>query len=263
MNIKSLTLAGVCAAALVAAPLSVRAQTSAPTKAAPAANASGNARDSRPVEAVLNDLTRDTQISVIADSSVAPQVIFAPSETVTADTLEPALTNITRRLARGTQWVKLMLPELPSKRAYKGDDVADYALAQARLFGNVGAPPPAGKVEIMGQKVTNAEAAPVVSALNLKPVYVIINPSARASGAGMPAGNWGKMTPDQQKSYAMQQAQAFKNMSPAQRTEMMQQQRAVMGAVFQGMSSDERRQMFQQMRGGGDWGNRGGGGRGK
>ena len=256
---------GLCAAALAVLPFSARAQTPAAAPAAPAAKP--NARASQPVEVLLKDMSKDTSITVVADSSVAPIVVSLPAETVasvTPDTLEASLTNITRRLPAGTQWVKLMLPELPGSRTYKGDDVADYALAQARLFGNIGAPPPPGRVEIMGQKIGTSEAAPVLSALNLKPVYVVINAAARASGAAMPSGNWSKLTPDQQKSYAMKQAEAIKNMSPAQRTEMMQQQRAVMGAYFQSMSPDERRQMFQSM-GGGNRGNRGnrGGGNGK
>lgn len=250
--------AGLSAAAVLmagaTAPHAARAQ-NAP--AAPPASRAG-----RPLETILADISSATQITVVADSSVAQRPVLAPPDAATPATLETQLTGLTRRLGLGTQWVKLMLPQLPGTRTYKGDDVAEYALAQAKLFGNIGAQTAPGVIEILGQKVNADQATPVVSTLNLKPVYVLINPAAHTPGTVTPAANWGKMSPAEQKSYTDQQVAALKNMSPAQRTEMMQQQGAIMRSYFQSMSPEERQQMFQGMRGGmGGGGPMGSGGR--
>ena len=247
---------GLCAAVLSSgffAP-EARAQASAPP---PAADATARTA-ARPVSTVVGEIAQATQMTVLADKSVASKNVTVSTQAVSAATLENELTLLVRRIGPGTQWVKLMLPQQAGGRVYKGDDVADYALAQAKLFGNVGAATSPGVVEIMGQKVSDAQATPVVSTLNLKPVYVVINPSARAAANTVgPAANWSQMSREEQQAYTAQQVAALKNMTPEQRTQMMQQQGQVMRSYFQSMSPQERQQMFQGM--GRNGGNNGGG----
>ena len=113
-------------------------------------------------------------------------------------------------------------------------------IAQAKLFGSAGAAAPPGTIEIMGQRVPTDKAQSVITALNLKPVYLISNPLLKTA-----AQNWAKLTPDQQKQYASQQAQQILNMDPAQQAQMFQQQMAVMGSMMQQMTPEQRQAMMQ------------------
>jgi hypothetical protein len=229
-----------------------------------AANASSRTRQ-RPLGSVISSLSRSTGISIVADTPLTGLNVPAPSGEVAASDLEAQLTTITKALPSGALWAKLYLPAAASSRGYNGDALASYALAQARLFGNVGAPTTPGTIEVMGQKVSADKADSVVAALNLKPVYVILNPVQRNNGTNQAnavtpanAANWAAMNPQQRQQYAQQQAQNILNMDPQSRQQamqsMMEQQRAVMQALMQSMTPEQRQQMFQGMRPNGRFG---------
>ena len=166
-----------------------------------------------------------------------------------------------KALPAGTTWAKVYLPN-PTGRRLDADAVSDYVFAQARLFGGVGAAGPAGTVEIMGQKVPQEKAAPVIDALSLKPIYLITNPGAKtakatlASTGGDP--NWGTLSPEERQQAARQQAQMLLNLDPASRQAFLQQQQDVMRALFQQMTPEQLQQYRQSL---GSNGRRPGGGR--
>lgn len=203
-------------------------------------------------------------MAVLADSTVAESLVPLPTEATTTANFEAQIDALVKALPKGATWGKLYLPVPKNGRAYNADAVAAYAVAQAGLFGSVGGDTAPGTLEILGQKVAVDRADPLVSTLNLKPVYLITNPSARAAGANasLTAGlqQWNAMTQEQQQNYAKQQAQQLLSMDPQSRGQMMQQQMSVMRSMMEQMTPEQRQQMFQNMpRGGGGFGGPGGG----
>ena len=170
--------------------------------------------------------------------------------------------DLVKGMPSGTVWAKLYLP-LPRGGKFDGDAVADLALAQAKIYGNVGGSTPDGTIEVIGQKVSGQNADALISTLNLKTVYVLTNPKLRAApaDAAPTSGNWATLTPEQQQKAAQEQAQRLINMDPTTRAQYFQQQAAVMGAMMQMIPPDQRQQFFQSM-GMGRGGMGGGGGRG-
>lgn len=202
----------------------------------------------RGIEAILRNLSRGSGLTVLADSSLAETQAAPPREETTAQNLEAQLTQLVRGLPAGTVWTKVMLPA--TTRNYRGDDVVDYIAAQTKLLGKkVGSDP--SVIEVLGQKLP--QETPVVGALNLKPVYVIYNPTARARAA---AGTEG--TADVNK-----MLQSFMNMDPNTRQQMMRGMMQQFGSMMQNMSPEQRMEFMRSMRGafpGGPGGGPGGGG---
>ena len=220
---------------------------------APAAPASQNAPvRKRTASDVAAALTRGAGGAfVVTDSTVGPLPAALPGEETTPANVEKQIESLVAALPKGTTWAKLYLPAPAStRRGFNGDDVAAYATAQSRLVGPVGAAPPAGMVEIMGQKVPTDKAQDFIAGLNLKPVYLITNPrAATPSGFGltMDASKWAAMTPDQQKAFTAQQAQALAQMEPAARNQMMQQNMMIFGQFMQSATPEMRQSMLQGM----------------
>lgn len=254
-------LAAACAVVLTFAGGLMIAPARAQQDAPPAPTPSGTKAGMRPVADLVARLSQGAGVAIVADSTVREVRAPLPAEPTTAANFEQQIADIVAALPEGATWAKLFLPAPASGRNYNGDDVAAYALAQVKLFGPVGASTP-GTVEVMGRKVPEGKAAAYVADLNLKPVYLITNPrTTRATTAdGRPtADQWAAMTPDQRQAYAQREAQNMLRMSPVQRQQMMEQQRAVFGAMMSQMTPEQRAQMFG---GRGDRGDRGGPGRG-
>lgn len=202
-----------------------------------------------PLATVLTAVTRATGIDVVADRSVAGEQVTELSRKPTAETIDDTSAEVVRSLPQGTVWAKLYLPTPKGRRGFDGNAVADYALAQAKLFGNVGGSTPAGTIEVMGQKVSGEQANAVAATLNLKPVYVILHPNRRDSGGGF--GDWTKwagMTAEEKMQYAQQQAQQLINMDPNARMMYFEQMRATMGAVMQSLTPEQRGEFMRGMR---------------
>jgi hypothetical protein len=238
----------------------------------PAATSSSRAVK-RTVTSYTEKWAKDTGATILVDASTSKQMVTLPAtvEEATGETLEAGLTSLIKRLPPGTTWAKLYLP---AGRSLNADAVADYAVAQAHLFGGVGLPTPPGTIEVLGQKVSGDKAEGVSTALNLRTVYIVLNQNRSAGATGITAVNdWGNMTDEQKKDYAQKQAQALLAMDPKQQQQamasIMDQQRQVMQSLMQSMSPEQRQQFFQNMRqamggmfpggGGGGRGGRGGG----
>jgi hypothetical protein len=208
------------------------------------------ARNGKPLAQILAGINRTAGLIVVADSSLTDATAPALKAETTAQNIEDQLDLLIKSLPAGTLWAKLMLPAPPAGRTYRGDDIAEFALAQAKLFGSAGAVTP-GKVEVLGQKLAEEKAHPVVEALGLKPVYVLSNPATRSAKAT--GEDFSAMTDEQRQAWAQQQAQQILNMSPDQRQQYLQnfimQQGMVMGVVMRQLSPDDRRKMFEGIAG--------------
>ena len=209
-------------------------------------SASGARLVPRPLQNVVADMARASGVTIVADSSVATVSVVQPAEDTTEDSVATQLTAIVKTMPEGTTWAKVYLPG-DSVRRPNADAVSDYIFAQARLFGGVGAATAAGTVEIMGQKVPADKASSVISILGLKPVYLITNPRLRSNGAsaGLTPGaqsGWGQMTPDQRRQFAQQEAQDLMSMDPAAQQEFIQQQQAILRAMYAQMSPQQRQE---------------------
>jgi hypothetical protein len=158
--------AGV-AALLGAAAGPVAAQEPAPQPGAPSspvtapATAAPNARNEAPKRSLSDVLSRISQaagVTVVADSTLADEKVSLPAEPTTQANFEAQVSALVASLPKGATWGKLYLPA-PTGRGYKGDDLSEYALAQAKLFGRVG-DAPEGTVEVMGKAVPAARPSP-------------------------------------------------------------------------------------------------------
>ncbi|MFM7322653.1 MAG: hypothetical protein ACKO5K_14180 [Armatimonadota bacterium] len=213
-----------------------------------------NAPLPRPLESVLQRMSKDLGAAVMADSSLARAQASLPGSPTTKDNIEDQLDALVKELPKGTVWAKVMLPA-PKGKSYRPDDVLEFLLAQARLFGNVGVSKE-GMVEVLGQRFENAKAEPVVSTLGLRPVYLLANPSARA-GRSAETGDGDARTEGTVDSM-VQGMKSLMNMNPEQRGQAMQQLFRSMGEMMQSMSPEQRRDFFSGMMRGGGFGGPGG-----
>lgn len=240
-----------------------------PARAAPAggqevaAGAPRQSRQSRPprqpqlsLARALERISRQTGVLAVADSGVAYERVPAPalaagetpvaSETPAAAApgaptaqaeaaAEEQVRALVRALPPGTTWGKLYLPAPPPGRQWRGDDVAAFAFAQARLFGTAGAPSADGGIEILGRRVDRASAPAYVRGLGLRPVFLVSHPgratsraeALTAAGGGapwspLPEERWAALTREEREQYGRQQAAWIASLPPEQRDRMLE-----------------------------------------
>lgn len=189
---------------------------------------------------------------LVADSTVSSLPATLPSGSTTSDTVEAQLTALVKTLPAGTIWGKLYLPMPPNRKNYDANALADFALAQTRLFGPIGGSTPSGTIELLGQKLTGDKAQASLTALGLRPYYLISNPIAKSnSGFGLNAnpGQWQGMTPDQRKQYIDSQAQSLLSMDPATRNSLMQQNFMIFSSFMRQLPPDQQKDVFSGMMG--------------
>jgi len=208
----------------------------------------------RPLETVLQRMSKDLGASIMADTSLAKAQASLPSAPTSQENIEDQLDALVKELPKGTLWAKVMLPA-PKGRSYRPDDVLDFLLSQSRLFGTVGVSKE-GMVEVLGQRLDVSNAEPLVSTLGLRPVYLVANPTARANRSGDSADGEGRTegTVDQMVSGM----RSLMNMNPEQRGQAMQLLFRSMGEMMQSMSPEQRRDFFSGMMRGGGFGGPGG-----
>lgn len=211
---------------------------------APASGASSAKVPTRTVKEVLKRIEEGAGVGVriVADSTISSEKVPLPSEATTPENFEAQIAAVVDALPKGVAWAKMYLPEADA-RAYKGDDLADYALAQSKLFGKIGNAP-AGSVEVMGKVLPAEKAQAVVEALNLKPIHLLTNPVTRAAAAGDSA-TWAKMSDANKEAFAKKEAAKMIAMGPQNLANQFGQQAAVMGQMF-GMMTPEQRDQFRQ-----------------
>jgi hypothetical protein len=140
----------------------------------------------KPVRVVVELISKKAGILALADSTVAEERVPPPPEnaTITPDNIDAYLGAVVDALPEGATWAKLYLPPPPPGKKWTGDDVATYAMGQTRLYGNVGGGED-NSVEILSQKLTPAQAQPIIRGLDLRPVYLITR-----RGQGTFQGRW-------------------------------------------------------------------------
>jgi|GEM_PF-1909118 hypothetical protein len=201
-----------------------------------------NARQ-KTVGEIVRSISRAAGVDVVADSSVASRLAPAPTEPTTPQNYEQQVADLVKSLGSGATWAKLYLPTPAAGRGYNGDDVAAFALAQAKLFGRVG-DTPAGQVEILGQTLPAEQAAPHIAGLNLKPVYLVTNPSAARQSGEDPNALWARMTPDERTQYAQSQAARLAQSDDATRQAFMQSHMQVMSQLMRQLTPEQRQAML-------------------
>ncbi len=184
----------------------------------------------------LDNLSKEAGLSVLADSTVASERVPVPAPQTTAQAtavqttlpeadIEKRLNGLMRTLPQGTVWIKPQLPAPAAGRTWKGDDVAAFAFAQARLFGTVGVPSTDGSIEIFGKRVAKEATLPYVTGLSLKPVYLITNTRRKDSATPWSPNiekQWSSMSPEERKQFGQDQAALFLSLPPAQQAQMIQ-----------------------------------------
>jgi hypothetical protein len=198
---------------------------------------------------VIKTMGRGAGVTILAESSYFDKQAPMPKEATTVENLEEQLAILAKALPSGTIFTKVMLPAPPNGRVYRGDDLAEFIAAQTKLFNrmslartNTNTAEPS-VVEVLGQKLTETKAAPVVSTLGLKPYYLISNPKARLSTAGV---EFSALSPEDQAKWAADQANNFKN-NPQAMQQFLQQGMMVMRNVMGSMSPQERQSFMQNM----------------
>lgn len=203
----------------------------------------------RPVSEIVARLSQSASAIVLADSSVQQERAAVPSRAVTSSSLEAQLSEVVKALPTGTFWVKLYLPT-PAGERWHGDDVSQYAQAQARLVGRrIGGPTTAGTVEILGQEVAEAQARDIISTLHLHRVYLVTNPNAH------PAGLMSSLNREQREQFAQQ----FNTLDSANRARVLQQlinqigpQMDMIKTLSEQLTEEERIQLKQGLGGKGN-----------
>ena len=197
----------------------------------------------KPLSSILTSMSRSAGVSIVADSTVGGTLVNPPANNTTPQNFESQIAELVKSLPQGTTWGKLHLPEPKGNRGYNGDDVTAYAMAQAKLFGNVGGDTGPGEIELFGQRVTADKATTYVSGLNLKPVYLITNPSAKLQGGilGLTDPNqWASMSQEQRQKTIDSAAQQLANMDPQSRQQLMEQNFRIFGAMMRMLPPDQR-----------------------
>lgn len=123
-----------------------------------------------PAVQVATHLSRVSGYAIYVDSRVARERIpmIATTTEINAEKLEEHIKELIKSLPHGGGWAKLYLPPAPKGKVWKPDEVVEFARAQARLFGIVGAVEPE-TVEIFSQKLPPDKAKGVIEALGMKP----------------------------------------------------------------------------------------------
>ncbi len=231
---------------IISPPPPVKGQEPSPAPATQSAEATLNGKKMRTLADVLALMSRSAGAEVVADATVSQATVPMPAEKATPENVESQVAALAKALPRGTTWAKLYLPAPKSRAGFNGDDVAQYAQAQARLLGTVGAPTPAGTVEILGQRVPADQAETYIAGLNLKPVYLLTNPlQSRLANASAAPSQWNGMTPDQRRQYAQQQASQLAGMDPAQRDALLQQSFMIFNQAMRLLPPDQAKSVLQ------------------
>lgn len=211
------------------------AQITPPVAPPPAAPRTATVLVSRALERV----STQNAVTALADSTIAYEripesragnaAIAAPttaSPTPSEAGMEKELNALVKTLPAGTVWVKLYLPTPATGKTWKGDDVADFAFAQARLFGTIGTPSSDGSIEILGKKVAPNAAPPFITGLNLKPLYLVTNTrrgSVTTPWSPAKEQMWGNLSPEQRKQFGEEQATWFLSLPTEQRDQVIGQ----------------------------------------
>lgn len=147
----------------------------------------------RYLDSLLKETSQRLGVLVLVDSTAMGAKVTPPTLALNgARDLEPWLSELVKNIPGGASWVKLWLPPPPKGKRWTGDDIANYGVSLAKLYGTVGVLEP-GKSEILATQVPNETAGAVKSALQLQPVYLVTRRGVRTF-AGKWSATFGELT---------------------------------------------------------------------
>lgn len=212
-----------------------------------------------PLRAVLAQISKASGVWVLADSSVAAMPVTLESR---GGRLTEVLEEVVKQLPAGVQVRYAGIPA--AEIAPDGDSVSQYlnaqdALKPKKVKGTTNTPTIASEIEVAGRALAAEQAAPLMTSLDLKPVYLITNPSGdalvakalRMQNEGLQI--WMEMTPEQRGKMMENQLNSLLNMDPTARRslfEQMTQQATGMMQKIQSLPPDQRAQFFRDITGG-------------
>lgn len=172
-RLKPLVAAAALAVALIAAPVAA-----APGKTTrPALFTLSVSYVQVPVEEVARRLSKDAGLIVVADRTLAGALVTLDMGEDETLPLPALLERIAAVLPRGAAVKTVYLPApAPGAAPPTADKIAAFVAAQEALAG----PAAKGKTTVLlqGRRVPADKAAPILAALDLKPAYLLTNPSA-------------------------------------------------------------------------------------
>ena len=212
-----------------------------------------------PLRAVLAQISKASGVWVLADSSVAGVAI-------TLETRGGRLTEVLEEILKQLPpEVRVRYVGVPAaENAPEGDIVSQYIGAQDALKptkgkGTTNTPTIASEIDVAGRTLAAEKAAPLMASLDLKPVYLVTNPSGDALVAkalrmqteGLQI--WMEMTPDQRSKMMENQLNSLLNMDPTARRSLFEQMSTqAMGMMqkIQSLPTEQRQQFFRDITGG-------------
>ena len=217
--------------------------------------------DKVPLREVLTRLSTVSGVWVAADSTVGGTLITLDTR---GGKLMPVIATLLGMLPKETQ---VRLSAVPiAKNVPPGDLVAQYLMAQDALRTAKKAAYTPGapvvlptEIEVMGRMMDPEKAAPVLSALELKPIFLLTNPASDpmvARALRMQEDNmrlWMDMTPEQRVQLADYQLNGLLNMDSSARKAYFGQMMETAGTMMQKIQNlppEQRSAFFKDITGG-------------
>ena len=210
-----------------------------------------------PVRQAVARISRESGALVVADWTVA---MLPLTRDLPSGSLDAAITAIVGLLPKGVVVKRVYIPA-PKTAALDGDQVAALVTAQEMLAGvRMLKPLLDGEVDILGRHLTADTAAPIIAALDLKPVYLVTNPAAAKDPVQRMMAvqkdtlkAWLTMTPEQHAAAVNEQMDSLMSMDPALRAQLFAQQRQAAQGIMdrmKSMSEEQRNQFLRDVTGG-------------
>lgn len=212
-----------------------------------------------PLRAVLAQISKASGVWVLADSSVGAVAITLE---IRGGRLNEVLAEIVKQLPPEVRVRYVGVPA--AENAPEGEIVSQYIGAQDALKptkgkGTANTPQIASEIEVAGRTLAAEQAAPLMTSLDLKPVYLVTNPSGdaliakalRMQTEGLQL--WMEMNPDQRSKMMENQLNNLLNMDPNARRSLFEQMSTqAMGMMqkIQSLPAEQRQQFFRDLTGG-------------
>jgi hypothetical protein len=210
-----------------------------------------------PLKEAAAELTRTTGITVAVDAGLS----LKPVTLVTGGgTLAEAIAALAKQLPQGAAARFVAVPA--GEPMPTGDLISAYLLSQDGLRRKATPTlwdPATNEIEVLGRSLSGAKAAPLMTELELKPVYVLSSGrgDALVARAGLLQAEglqlWQEMSAEQRQQFMDNQLSGLLNMDPATRSamfgQMMQSGQAMMQKI-NALPPDQRAQFFKDITGG-------------
>lgn len=212
-----------------------------------------------PLRTVLAQLTKASGVWVVADSSISGTPVSLETR---GGRLTEVLEDLVKQLPPEVQVRYVGIPA--TETTPDGDVVSQYINAQDALKpskgkGTTNTPKIASEIDVAGRTLAAEQATPLMTSLDLKPVYLVTNPSGdaliakalRMQTEGLQL--WMEMTQEQRGKMMDNQLNGLLNMDPSARRSLFDQMSTqAMGMMqkIQSLPPDQRAQFYRDITGG-------------